>query len=83
MFSERLERRRRIERFAVVVAATVLACGIAVIALIAVQGLDMLEAMGTGPVPVVVGALVALAGLLVLCLIAYSAVRTYGRLTSR
>jgi ABC-type polysaccharide/polyol phosphate export permease len=83
MFSNKLARRRRIQRFAIVVAATVLVCGIAVIALIAVHGFDMLYGMEAGPVPVVVAALVAIAALLILTLFAYAAVRAYGNITSR
>ncbi len=83
MFSDKLARRRRIQRFAIIVAATVLACGIAVIALIAVRGFDMLHGLETGPVPVVAAALVALSALLILTLLAYGAVRAYGRFTSR
>lgn len=83
MFSAKLERRRKIERFAAVVAATVLAAGLAVIAIVAVQAFDMAEAMETGPAPVLLGAGIAFAGLLVLCLLAYMAVRVYGRMTSR
>lgn len=83
MFSEKLARRRRIQRFAIVAAATVLLCGIAVIALIAVRGFDLLSGLEPGPLPVVVAVLVALAALLVLTLITYGAVRAYANFTSR
>ena len=83
MFSAKLERRRRIHRFAVLVAATLLAAGIALIAIWAVRGFDMLTAVEAGPAPIIIGVLVALAGLGVLCLVAYGAIRAYGRVTSR
>jgi uncharacterized protein with GYD domain len=83
MFSGRLERRRKNRRWAAVVAATLLVVGIAVIAVWAVQGLDMLQVADADRAPVVIGVLIALAGLGVLCLVTYAAVRAYGRVTSR
>jgi polyferredoxin len=83
MFSAKLERRRRIHRWAVIVAATVLACGLALIAIWAAQAYDMLGTVEAGLAPVILSVLIALAGLLVLCFGAYTAVRVYGRLTSR
>lgn len=83
MFSDKLERRRRIHRWAVVVATTVLACGLALIAIWAARAYDMLGAVEAGLGPIILSVLIALAGLLVLCFAAYTAVRVYGRITSR
>jgi len=83
MFSATLERRRRIHRWAVVVAATLLAVGIGLIAIWAVRAFYMLEAVEADRAPIIIGVLIALAGLVVLCLIAYGAIRAYGRITSR
>jgi len=82
MFSGRLERRRKNRRWAAVVAATLLAVGIAVIAVVAVRGFDMLGVAEADWKPMVLGVLIALAGLIVLCLVAYMAIRIYGRVTS-
>jgi len=83
MFSDKLDRRRKIHRWALVVAATLLAAGIAVIAIIAVEAFDMLAAAEADRGPVILGAAIAFAGLLVLCLFAYAAVRVYARVTTR
>ena len=83
MFSTRLERRRQFNRLAVLVAATLLAVGIALIAVWAVRAFDMLDAAEVDRAPIINGMLIALAALVVLCLIAYAAVRAVGRFTSR
>jgi len=83
MFSTRLERRREFNRLAVLVAATLLAIGIVLIAVWAVRAFDMLGAAEADRAPIVTGVLIALAVLVVLCLIAYAAVRAVGRFTSR
>jgi hypothetical protein len=83
MFSAKLARRRRLHRLALLVAVTLLAVGIALIAVWTVQGLDMLRSAGVDRTPVIHGVLIALAGLCVLCLVAYAAVRAVGRVTSR
>jgi len=83
MFSDKLDRRRKIHRWAVVVAATLLAAGLAVIGFVALQGFDMLAVAEADRAPVLLGAAIALAGLLVLCLVAYTAVRVYARVTTR
>jgi hypothetical protein len=83
MFSATLERRRRIHRLAILVAATLLAAGMALIAVWAVRSFYMLEAVDADRAPIVIGVLIALAGLCVLCFIAYAAVRAVGRFTSR
>jgi len=81
MFSTKLDRRRLFNRLAVLAAATVLAVGIALIAVGAVRAFNMLEAADADRAPIIVGVLVALAVLVVLCLIAYAAVRAVGRFT--
>ena len=83
MFSTRLERRRRLSRLAVLVAASMLAVGIALIAVWGVQAFDMLGAAEADRAPIIIGVLIALGVLVVLCLIAYAAVRAVGRFTSR
>lgn len=81
MFSTKLNRRRQFNRLAVLAAATVLAVGIALIAVGAVRAFNILEAADADRAPIIVGVLVALAVLVVLCLIAYAAVRAVGRFT--
>jgi uncharacterized membrane protein (DUF485 family) len=83
MFSTRLNRRRKFNRLAVLVAATLLAVGIALIVVWAVRAFDMLGAAQADRGPIIFGVLIALAVLVVLCLIAYTAVRAVGRFTSR
>jgi hypothetical protein len=83
MFSTRLERRRKFNRLAVLVAATLLAVGITLIAIWAVQAFDMLGAAEADRAPIIIGVLIALAALFLLCLIAFAAVRAVGRFTSR
>lgn len=79
MFSSRLERRRKARRFAVLVAITVLVAGLGLIAVVAVQGFDLLGAAEADRVPLGLAVLGALAGLLVLSLAAYAAVRVFSR----
>ncbi|MGH6734585.1 MAG: hypothetical protein ACRECX_00685 [Methyloceanibacter sp.] len=81
MFSDKLARRRRIHRWAVVTAVSVLLVGLALIAVWAVQAFDMLAVTDAGSGPLVLAVLIALGGLLVLTLAAYIAVRAYGRFT--
>jgi uncharacterized integral membrane protein len=81
MFSATLERRRRINRWALVVAATLLATGIALIVVWTVRAYDMLGFAGASRMPIVYSVLAAIAGLLILCLLAYAAIRAYGRFT--
>ena len=83
MFSSRLERLRQFNRLAVLAAATLLAVGIALIAVFAVRAFNMLGAAEADRAPVIIGAFIALAVLAVLCLLAYAAVRAVGRFTSR
>ena len=82
MFSPKLERRWRFHRLAILVAVTLFAAGIALIAIWAVRASSMLEAAEADRTPIIFGVLVALAGLLVLCLVAYGAVRAFGRFPS-
>ncbi len=83
MFSARLERLRQFDRLAVLAAATLLAGGIVLIAVWTVRALKMLEAAEVDRAPIIIGVLIALAVLVVLCLIVYAAVRAIGRFTSR
>ena len=83
MFSARLERLRQFDRLAELVAATLLAGGIVLIAVWTVRALKMLEAAEVGRAPIIIGAVIALAVLVVLCLIVYVAVRAVGRFISR
>jgi hypothetical protein len=69
VFSARLERLRQFDRLAVLAAATLLAVGIALIAVWAVRALNMLEAAEVDRAPIIIGVLIALAALVVLCLI--------------
>lgn len=82
MFSTSLERRRRLSRLAFLVAATILALGIALIAVWAVQAFDMLGAAEVDRAPIITAVLLALGVLVVVCLIVYAAVRAIGRITS-
>jgi len=81
MFSATLERRRQINRWALAVAATLLAIGVPLIAIWAVRAYDMLGILGANRMPIVLSVLVAIVGLLILCLVAYAAIRAYGRFT--
>ena len=83
MFSARLERLRQFDRLAVFAAATLLAGGIVLIAVWTVRALKMLEAAEVDRAPIIIGVVIALAVLVVLCLIVYATVRAVGRFTSR
>jgi hypothetical protein len=82
MFSAKLERQERIHRLAILVAATLFAAGIVLIAIWAVRASSMLAAADADHAPIIIGVLIALAGLFALCLIAYGTVRAFGRLPS-
>ena len=82
MFSARLERLRQVDRRAVLATATLLTVGIALIAVWAVRALNMLEAAEVDRAPIIIGVLIALAVLVVLCLVVYAAVRAVGRFMS-
>ncbi len=79
MFSSRLERRRKVRRFAVLVGVTVLALGIGGIAVVAVQGFDFLARAEADRMPLGLAVLAALACVLVLSVFAYLAVRIFSR----
>lgn len=79
MFSARLERRWRFHRLAILVAATLFAVGIALIVVWGVRASSMLAAVDADRTPIILGVLIAFVGLIVLCLIAYGAVRAFGR----
>ena len=81
MFSPKLERRWRLQRLAIWVAATVFVAGIVLIVIWALHASSMLEAAGVDRTPIIAGVLFALAGLLLVCLIAYGAVRAFERLS--
>jgi hypothetical protein len=82
MFSAKLERRQRFERLAILVAVALFAAGVVLIAIWAVRASSMLAAAETDGAPIIIGVLIALAGLFALCLIAYGAVRAFGRFPS-
>ena len=79
MFSARLERRWRFHRLAILVAATLFAVGIALIVVWGVRASSMLAAVDADRTAIILGVLIAFLGLIVLCLIAYGAVRAFGR----
>ena len=80
LFSSKIEQRRRYHVLAVSVAATLFVAGIGLIAFSALRGFDMLAATtDADSTPIMLGVLVAFGGLVVLCLIAYGAIRAYGR----
>lgn len=80
MFSAKLERRRQFNRLAVLTAVAVLAAGIAAIAFVAMRASTLLEgAEAESTTPIMLLVAVALAGLLVLCLVVYAAIRIAGR----
>jgi hypothetical protein len=82
MFSAKLERRQRFHRLAILVTATLFAAGIVIIAIGTIKVSEMLAAADADRAPIIFGVLIALAGLMVLCLIAYAAVRAFGRFPS-
>jgi hypothetical protein len=82
MFSATLQRRRRFHRLAILAAATLFGAGTILISIWAVRGFWMFEVAGADRTPIVLGLLIALASLLVLCLIAYGVVRAFGHFTS-
>ena len=80
MFSAKLERRRQFHRLAIVVAATVFVVGSVLIVIGAIRAFTLLE--DANSTPIILGILIALAGLLVLSLIPYGVVRAFGRFPS-
>jgi hypothetical protein len=59
MFSTKLERRRQFNRLAVLAAATLLAVGIALIAVWAVRAFNILGAAEADRAPIIIGVLIA------------------------
>jgi uncharacterized membrane protein (DUF485 family) len=82
MFSAKLERQKRFNRLAILVAVTLFAAGVVLIAIWATRASSMLAAADADGVAIIIGVLIALAGLFALCLIAYGVVRAFGRLPS-
>lgn len=80
MFSSRLERRRQVRRFAVLIAATVFAIGIVLVGIVAVQGFDFLGVAEADRMPLGLAVLGALACVFVVSLFAYAAVRLFSRI---
>ncbi|WP_141701229.1 hypothetical protein [Methyloceanibacter methanicus] len=80
MFSSRLERRRQVRRFAVLVAVTVFAIGIGLVGVFAVQGFDFLGIAEADRLPLGMAVLGAVGGVFVLSLLAYAAVRVFSRI---
>jgi hypothetical protein len=80
MFSAKLERQKRFHRLAILVAATVFATGIVLIAIWAVRASSMLTTADADRAPIIIGVLIALAGLFAVCLV--GAVRVFGRFPS-
>jgi hypothetical protein len=64
------------------VAATLFATGIVLVAIWAVRASSMLTAAETDRAPIIIGGLMALAGLFALCVVVYGAVRAFGRFQS-
>ena len=82
MFSAKLERQKRFHRLGMLVAATLFATGIVLIAIWGVRASSMLTAADANRAPIIIGVLIALAGLFALCVVAYGAVRAFGRFPS-
>jgi hypothetical protein len=82
MFSAKLERRKRFHRLAIFAAATLFAAGIVLIAIWAERASSMLTVADADRTPIIIGVLIALAGLIPLCLVVYSVVRIFGRFPS-
>lgn len=80
MFSSRLERRRKIRRFALLVGVTVLLIGVALVAVVAIQGFDFLGRAEADRMPLGLAVLAALACVLALSVFAYLAVRILSRI---
>lgn len=80
MFSSRLERRRQVRRFALIVGATVFAIGMALVALIAVRGFDFLGVAEADRLPLGVAVLGGVGAVFVLAFLAYASVRMFSRI---
>jgi hypothetical protein len=82
MFSAKLERQKRFDRLAILVAVTLFAAGVVLIAIWAVRASSMLTAADADRGPIFIAVPIASVGLFVLCLIAYGVVRAFGRFPS-
>ncbi len=82
LFSSKIEERRRYQVLAVSVTATLFLAGLGLIGFGAFRGFDMFVGTDADRTPIMLGVLIALAGLLVVCLIVYGAIRAYGRVAS-
>jgi len=80
MFSSRLERRRQVNRFARLVGVTVFVCGLVLVGVFAVQGLDFLGSAEADRLPLGAVVLGAVGAVLALSLMAYFAVRLFSRI---
>jgi len=80
MFSSRLERRRQVRRFARLVAMTVFAIGLGLVAIFAIEGFEFLGIAEADRLPLGVVVLGALGGVLALSILAYVAVRIFSRI---
>ena len=80
MFSAKLERRRQFKRLALLAAMAVFAAGTGAIAFMAMRASTLLEGTEAEPtMPIALLVAAAVAGLLVVCLVVYAAVRIAGR----
>jgi hypothetical protein len=82
MFSAKLERQQRFHHLAILVAVTLFAAGVVLIAIWAWRASSMLTAADADRAPIIIGVLMALAGLFALCIVAYGVVRAFGRFPS-
>jgi hypothetical protein len=82
MFSAKLERQKKFHRFAITAAAALFAVGVVLIAIWALRVFSMLTVADADRTPIIIAVLVALGGLIPLCLIVYSLVRAFGRFPS-
>ena len=82
MFSAKLERRKRFHRLAILAAAATFAAGIVLIAIWAIRASSMLTVADADRTHIIIGVLIALAGLIPLCLLVYGVIRTFGRFPS-
>jgi uncharacterized membrane protein (DUF485 family) len=80
MFSAKLERREQFQRLAIFAAASVFLVGSGLIAFGAMRAFTLFEGAEANSTQIILGILLALAGLIVLCVITYVAVRVIGRL---
>ena len=80
MFSSRLERRRQVRRCALLVAGTVVALGIGLVGVFAVQGCECLGIAEANRLPLGMAVLGAVGGVFVLSFLVYAAVRIFSRI---